>query len=101
MVSAVRSHRPFDGMLVVFGALALGLSGCTITPDGVQQYEVPQEEIFPPSKTVASYRQSKKPEKIESKAVEEQIGSAQKLAILKKWGFLSTMMAEYGIPDRP
>jgi hypothetical protein len=88
-------------MLVIFGALALGLSGCTITPDGVQQFEVPQEEIFPPSKAVASYRQIKKPEKIEAKAIEEQIGSAQKFAILKKWGSLATMMAEYGIPERP
>src|SRR5438552_222140 len=90
-----------NAMLCIFGALVLALSGCTITPDGVQQFDVPQEEIFPPSKAVASYRQIKKPEKIEAKAIEEQIGGAQKYAVLKKWGALSTMAAEYGIPDRP
>jgi hypothetical protein len=95
------SYCPLAGMLCIFGALVLGLSGCTVTPDGVQQFDVPMEEIFPPSKTVASYRQLKKPEKIDAKAIEEQIGSAQKYSVLKKWGALSTLMAEYGIPDRP
>ena len=82
------------------GTLLL-VSGCTITSEGVQQYEVPIEEVFPPSKIVASYRQVKKPVKIEAKDVEEQMGSAQKYAVLKKWSPVSTLAAEYGIPDRP
>jgi hypothetical protein len=97
----MRSSYSLPCVIAVFGAILLGLSGCTVTPDGVQEYDVPQEEIFPPSKTVASYRQLKKPERVEPKAVEDQIGSAQKFAILKKWGTLTTMMTEYGIPDRP
>jgi len=100
MTTRIASYRLLAGMICIFGALVLGLSGCTVTPDGVQQFEVPQEEIFPPSKAVASYRQVKKPERIEAKAIEDQIGGAQKFAVLKKWGALSTLMAEYGIPDR-
>jgi hypothetical protein len=77
------------------------IAGCTITTEGVQQYEVPIEEVFPPSKIVASYRQIKKPVKIEPKDVEDQLGSAQKFGVLKKWSPLSTLSAEYGIPERP
>lgn len=101
MTTRVQWDCSLAGMVGIFSALVLALSGCTVTQDGVQQYEVPQEEIFPPSKYVASYRQLKKPEKIETKAIEEQLGGAQKFAILKKWAPLSTMMAEYGIPERP
>lgn len=85
----------------MLAASLLLVSGCTITTEGVQQYEVPIEEVFPPSKIVASYRQVKKPVKIEPKDVEEQFGGAQKYAVLKKWGPVSTLSAEYGIPERP
>jgi len=77
------------------------MPGCTITSDGVQQAEVPLEEVFPPSKAVASYRQIAKPGKMSDADLEAQIGGKQKLAILKKWGTLSTLVAEYGIPNRP
>ncbi|HYF50711.1 MAG TPA: DUF6599 family protein [Planctomycetota bacterium] len=76
-------------------------AGCTITTEGIQQAEVPMEELFPPSKVVASYRQFKKPAKPEDKEIEAQIGNAQKLAIAKKWSVLNTLSADYGIPDRP
>jgi len=75
--------------------------GCTITTEGIQQAEVPLEEVFPPSKAVASYRQAKKPAKPDDKELEAQVGNAQKLAILKKWGVLGSLAAEYGIPERP
>jgi hypothetical protein len=87
----------YAAMISVLAALC----GCTITTDGVQQAEVPIEEIFPPSKAVASYRQLKKPSKITDDELTAQVGSAQKLAILKKWSSLSSLSAEYGIPDRP
>jgi hypothetical protein len=76
-------------------------SSCTITTDGVQQAEVPLEEIFPPSKVVASYRQLKKPSKPDEKDFEVQIGNAQKIGIIKAWGTLSSLQADYGIPERP
>src|SRR5206468_3382739 len=82
-------------------AALLLIAGCTITSEGVQQYEVPIDEVFPPSKIVASYRQIKKPIKVEQKDVEDQLGGAQKFGVLKKWSPLSTLSAEYGIPDRP
>ena len=82
-------------------AVLLMSAGCTVTSDGVQQTEVPVEEVFPPSKIVASYRQIKKPIKLEQNEVEEQVGGPQKYAILKKWGTISTMAADYGIPERP
>jgi hypothetical protein len=79
----------------------VSLSGCTITTDGVQQAEVPIEEIFPPSKIVASYRQLKKPAKISDDELRDQVGNAQKLGIVKKWSSLSSLASEYGIPERP
>jgi hypothetical protein len=87
--------------LALFVVTWLVTPGCTVTPDGVQQAEVPVEEVFPPSKAVASYRQIKKPVKLDQGDVEAQAGGAQKFAILKKWGSLSTLSADYGIPDRP
>jgi hypothetical protein len=77
------------------------LSGCTITTEGVQHAEVPLEEVFPPARAVASYRQVKKPAKLDEADLQAQVGGAQKLAILKKWSTLSTLSADYGIPDRP
>jgi len=79
----------------------LVLPGCTITSDGVQQAEVPLEEVFPPSKAVASYRQLAKGAKMPELDLESQVGNKQKLAVLKKWGTLSTLVSEYGIPNRP
>src|SRR5258708_28481070 len=34
------------------------LPSCTITTEGLQEAEVKPEDLFPPSKAVASYRQS-------------------------------------------
>jgi hypothetical protein len=87
-------------MACLSGALSLLLTGCTITSEGVQQAEVPLEEVFPPSKIVASYRQLAKPTKTADAEFGEQIGGKQKLAVLKRWGTLSTLSAEYGIPKR-
>ena len=54
-------------------ALAVLLSfGCTITTEGVQNFEVPMEQILPPSRVVASYRQLNKPEAIKKEELEEQ-----------------------------
>jgi len=77
------------------------LPGCTITTDGLQQAEVPLVEVFPPSKTVASYRQIAAPKKMDDTEIEEQFGGKQKVAILKKWTVMGTQFADYGIPNRP
>jgi hypothetical protein len=76
-------------------------AGCTITTDGVQQAEVPVAEVFPPSRTVASYRQLAAPKRMDDDELEEQVGGKQKLAIMKKWSSLTTHFADYGIPNRP
>jgi hypothetical protein len=86
---------------VLFFLAAGFIPGCTITSDGVQQAEVPLEEVFPPSKAVASYRQLAKPVKIAEQDLEDQIGNKQKVGILKKWTVISTLVADYGIPKRP
>lgn len=85
---------------IVLACLAL-LPGCSITTDGVQKFEVPLEEVFPPSKVVASYRQLALPTRLEDTDMEPQVGNNQKLSILKKWGVVKTLAAEYGIPKRP
>lgn len=88
-------------LLACLPALWLILPGCTITADGVQKDEVPLDEVFPPSKAVASYLQLAKPTKMNENDLEVQIGGKQKYATMKKWATLSTMQAEYGIPKRP
>jgi hypothetical protein len=89
--------------VALFAALSWLLisSSCTITPDGIQQAEVPMEEIFPPSKTVASYRQLKKPAKPSEGELESECGGATKVSVIRKWGVLSSLTAQYGIPERP
>ena len=73
-----------------------------MTQDGLEQTEVPiEQEVFPPSKFVASYRQEAKPLKIDEAAVEAQVGGPLKMATLKKWSPVTTLSAEYGIPSRP
>lgn len=86
---------------VLVAALLFVLPGCTITADGMQQAEVPLTEVFPPSKTVASYRQIALPKRMDDSEYEEQLGGKQKLAVLKKWTAMGTQFADYGIPNRP
>ena len=88
----------WGGCLFLF--LTVFLTGCTITTEGMQEAEVPPEQIFPPSKAVASYRQLKLPVKMSDEDLEAQIGNSQKLGILKKWSPLHTLAADYGIPER-
>jgi len=95
----VKPLRTF--LLVCLPAMWVMLPGCTITADGVQQMEVPLDEVFPPSKAVASYLQTTKPTKMSETDLEAHIGGKQKFATLKKWGTLSSMQGEYGIPKRP
>lgn len=82
-------------------ALVLFASGCTITPEGVQEAEVPLEEVFPPSKLVASYCQLTRPAKPSETDFEAQFGGKPKVGILRKWNLLATLAADYGIPKRP
>lgn len=90
--------------LCLCAALIAGLlvaAGCTITTDGIQQAEVPLEDIFPPSKAVASYRQLKKPAKPSDQELDDACGSATKVAVMRKWGVLGSLTTQYGIPERP
>lgn len=98
--SIAMKHLP-SYVLAALAALIVILPSCTITTDGLQQAEVPITEVFPPSKTVASYRQLNAPKKMEDSELEEHIGGKLKLGILKKWSALSTQYADYGIPNRP
>jgi hypothetical protein len=82
-------------------SLLVALPGCTITTEGVQEAEVPLPEIFPPSKAVASYRQLDKPAKPADKDLETQLGAKTRVAALRKWGMMSVLSADYGIPKRP
>src|ERR1043165_6557291 len=91
--------------LVWRGALVLLLwltaGGCTITTEGVQNFEVPIEDILPPSRVVASYRQLNKPQRIKDSELEEQFGSKERLEIVGKWSKLTSVYSDYGIPERP
>lgn len=88
-------------LFVCSGLILLGVAGCTITTEGIQEAEVPTSEIFPPSKAVASYRQLEKPKKLSDDEVAIQYGGSQKMGSLEKWTPISTLSADYGIPERP
>ncbi|MEI6235908.1 MAG: DUF6599 family protein [Planctomycetota bacterium] len=87
-------------LLVVVVGLPI-LSGCTITSEGIQQYEVPIEDILPPSRCVASYRQLNKPLRLKEGELDDQIGGRERLEIMDKWSKASTVYSDYGIPERP
>lgn len=80
---------------------AVFIYGCTITSEGIQTFEVPIEEILPPSRVVASYRQLNKPLRMKDEELSEQYGSAERLEIVNKWSKVTTVYADYGIPERP
>ncbi|MFH0938152.1 MAG: DUF6599 family protein [Planctomycetota bacterium] len=94
-------HSRLTLLTILAASLIFVLFGCTITTEGIQQAEVPLEEIFPPSRAVASYRQLKKPVKPSDEELIAQLDGKQKIAILRKWTMLTSLVADYGIPDRP
>jgi len=81
-------------------ALVMGLAGCDITPDGIEEKPIILDEVFPPSRSVASYRQIDKPKRMAEKDFADQIGGPKKLEILKAWGTFSTTAVEYGLPNQ-
>jgi hypothetical protein len=91
--------------VVLLGALAVGLvflsSGCTITTEGMQNYEVTLEDILPPSRVVASYRQLAKPTRLNDTELQEQIGTKEQYEIVGKWSKMKAVYSDYGIPERP
>lgn len=86
--------------VVVAIVLASFIAGCVITPDGVEQKEVVLSDVFPPSKTVASYRRVGRPLPIKGKELEAHFGGKRKLEVLRKWGTFTSMVCEYGLPKR-
>jgi hypothetical protein len=77
-------------------------ASCTVTQDGIQKFEVPIEEILPPSRVVASYRQLAKPSAIKDAELEEQFGGGkERLESVDKWSKGTSIYADYGIPERP
>jgi hypothetical protein len=77
------------------------LAGCEITNEGMEAKEVVVEEIFPPSKTVSSYRQIAAPKQANEEALVEQFGGKDKLVTLRKWSSFATRVCEYGLPNQP
>lgn len=77
------------------------LVACTITEEGLQEVEIKTEEIFPPSKAVASFRQVEKPKRMDLDALATQLGGKPKLEVVKKWSYVSSMSCDYGIPGQP
>lgn len=90
-------------VLPAFGGLALlaCLAGCVITEEGLEENPLSLPDIFPPSKIVASYRQIAKPERAGDDELTEQLGSDEKLKILRKWSIFTSLYADYGLPDKP
>ncbi|HLX63859.1 MAG TPA: DUF6599 family protein [Planctomycetota bacterium] len=89
----------FRCWLVVLLWLLAG--GCTITSEGVQNFEVPIEDLLPPSRVVASYRQLNKPLRLKDSELEEQFGGKERIDIIEKWSRVTTVYSDYGIPERP
>jgi len=77
------------------------LAGCEITNEGMEAKEIVIEDIFPPTKTVSSYRQIAPPKAAGEEAQAEQFGGKDKLAILKKWSSFAARSCEYGLPNQP
>ncbi len=95
-------HRYFFvARACLIAAAALLAGGCTVTQEGIQTFEVPIEEVLPPSRVVASYRQLNKPVPMKDAELDEQFGNAERLDILEKWSRLKTVFSDYGIPERP
>jgi hypothetical protein len=94
-------HRPSMVSPVVLVSLLLALPACEITSDGVQQQPVALVDIFPPSKSVASYRQVAPPKRIMQDDLITQLGGKERLAQMRKWSSFSTEMCEYGLPNKP
>src|SRR5258705_11674479 len=97
----MRTSSAFIVRLSLLVLLALIAEGCTINQEGIQTFEVPIEEILPPSRVVASYRQFNKPIRMKDEEIVEQYGNAERLEIVDKWSKVTTVYSDYGIPERP
>ncbi|MCW8132530.1 MAG: hypothetical protein KIS92_19435 [Planctomycetota bacterium] len=84
-----------------FVALASVTAACTITEEGIEEVEIKTEEIFPPSKTIASFRMLEKPKRMDGDALAEQLGGKSRHDMLKKWSTTVTLYADYGVPKQP
>lgn len=92
--------------LVGLGALTLiailvTVSGCTITSEGIEKKAIEVGDIFPPSKSVASYKMVDKPLRMTDKDLSEQLGDKTHLELFKKWGGLGANFCDYGLPQHP
>ena len=77
------------------------MGGCVITPDGVETKKVELNEIFPPSKTVASYIQTRPPSPLPKDGLADQMGGKDRVETLRNWDAFTTMQCEYGLPNNP
>ncbi len=87
-------------LLPPIGLLVL-LAGCEITNEGMEAKEIVIEDIFPPTKTVSSYRQIAPPKAAVEAAQVEQLCGKDRLAILKKWSSFAARSCEYGLSQQP
>ena len=90
------------GLLVALAlTLLLALPACVITSEGMEAKAVSLAEIFPPSKTVASYRQVNPPRRVPQDELSAQLGGKERLAQMTKWRAFSSEMCEYGLANKP
>lgn len=85
---------------IAFFAMVM-LVACTITEDGIEEVQIKAEEIFPPSKSVASFRQLDRPKRMDDALLAEQMGGKPRLDLMKKWSTGATLYLDYGVPSQP
>lgn len=94
--------RPMRTLIHLLALLLLAVTGgCTITTEGIQNFEVPLEETLPPSRVVASYRRLAAPTGIKGSELESEFGGKEQIEVIEKWSKMKALFAEYGIPERP
>jgi hypothetical protein len=84
--------------LAACGALLVALAGCVITTEGMQEKDVVLSDVFPPSKTVSSYRQLERPRRATAEELAAQFGGKARLDLMRRWGSFASQVCEYGLP---
>ena len=87
------------GGLFFLGLLLL--TSCVITEDGIEEKPLVVAEIFPPSKSVASYRPLAAPKRMDAEALAGQLGSKERHDLLRKWNVTATLTCDYHVPGQP
>jgi hypothetical protein len=110
MPTSLRQSSPFQQifgfagriLLILFAALAFfSILGCTVTTAGMESKETIVEDVFPPSRVVASYRRLNKPKQLPRGAERRKAwGDERAVEILSQWNALSHHYCDYGLPNQ-